>query len=217
MRVFSGVVRQQTKGGENTAALRIVTELLMQKGLTSVTINEAQMLVKNGASDQEKLKGLRALARHATNGAEKQAQIVSGGILREALVCVKEHLGSPAIQRAGCVLIVNLARKTAPAATAATTQHGWDGIHPAPLTTALHHENLASHAAGPATHDTAVQSEGTPWMRGAIIDAGGLDVILGAGEELGCMGAYHTHTHTHTHILAHCVDSCSCLAAARDY
>ena len=196
MRVFSGVLRQQTNGGENTATLRIVTELLMQKGLTSVTINEAQMLVKNGASDQEKLKGLRALARHATHGAEEQAQIVSGGILREALVCVKEHLVSPAIQRAGCVLIVNLARKTAPAATAATTRHGWDGIHPAPLTTALHHENLASHAASPAT--PSQQSEGTPWMREAIIDAGGLDVILGAGEELGCMGAYHTHTHTQT-------------------
>ena len=198
--MFSGVLRQQTNGGEK-ALLRMpgLTELLMQKHMASMTIDEARVMVNTGTSDQEKLKGLRALARHATHGAVEQTQIVSSGILSEALLCVKDHLGSPAIQRAGCVLIVNLARKTT------TAGYGGDGIHPAPLTSTLHRENLASHPRDQATRSQ--QSEDTPWLRGAIIDAGGLDVILGAGEELGCMGAY---------IAAQYVNSYSCLAAAHD-
>jgi hypothetical protein len=173
----------------------------MQKDLDSMTIDEAQLLVSNGSSNQEKIKGLRGLARQATHGAAEQTHIASGGSLHAAVMCMKANLESPGIQRAGCVLIVNLARKTSAAG------YGRDDVHSALLTTTHHHENVASHARHQAPQSQ--QSEETPWLRRAVVDAGGLDAIVGVGGEIGCMGEY-----TAAHVFAHSVDACNSLAVA---
>lgn len=161
-----------------TTRLLQVTKQLMQKDLESMTIDEARLMVKNGSTDHERLKGLRGLAIKATQGTDEQVHIASDGSLAEAVHCMKDNLGSAAIQRAGCVLIVNLARQM----TAAGLDG--DGMHPVPLTVAQHRVNLASHS---GHHSTQLQQK-TPWLRRTIIDAGGLDVILGLGEDVGCMG-----------------------------
>ena len=174
----------------------------MQKDLDSMTIDEAQLMIRNGASNQEKIKGLRGLARQATHGAIEQTHIASGGSLHDAMRCMKANLGSPAIQQAGCVLIVNLSRKTT------VSGHRTDFVQPALLTTRHHHGNVASHARHQTTQSQ--QSQETPWLRRAVVDAGGLDAILGVGEDIGCMGEY-----TIAHVFAQTVDTCNSLVAAR--
>ena len=182
--------RQSSRDGEDKEALqelRALHELveeLMRKEMGCMTIGEAMTMVNNGSSDEQKVKGLRALARLATHGPAEQVEIASGDSLPAVVKCMKDNLGSARIQRAGCVLIVNLARQTRPAS------YGEDGIHPAPLTVAHHQENVASHA-GPLMSQSQ-QSDHPPWLRRTIVDAGGVDVILGMGEELGCMGEYTT-------------------------
>jgi len=55
---------------------------------------------------------LRALARLATHGGEEQAHIVHSGGLEFAVKCMTDNMSSAAIQQAGCVLMVNLARQS---------------------------------------------------------------------------------------------------------
>jgi hypothetical protein len=177
----SGLVRHASKDAEadkEAAGMMKLTGQLMTKRLDSMTIEEATLMVKTGHSEQEMLKGLRALARQATHGTAEQAHIASSGSFREAVICMKENMGSAAIQQAGCVLMVNLARHTSTA--------GYDESGAATRSGAQQqHSDLVLHAA-----DQAAQSEDPPWLRRHIVDAGGLDVMLGVGNEIGCMEAY---------------------------